>query len=197
MVEGKHGVSANTPGRTMLGAGTIHKGLKYTPGASGQAGKWNFKESLVGATSGGSSYEIKPELYTLPADGALVRVKGLDVKNGGTASLTVNLMELTPEVLMAATLGMEGTSDVTGYTMIQDKPDIQEDDYWDNIAFVGKTAAGKRVIAIFENAVCTSGMSSEGKNKEASVGSYTFECSADMEGDLDTLPWKIYYPDDL
>jgi hypothetical protein len=45
-----------------------------------------------------------------------------------------------------------------------------------------------------ENVLCTSGFESEGKNKEAGVGKYTFTSHADITSDLQTLPVKIYYP---
>ena len=50
------------------------------------------------------------------------------------------------------------------------------------------------MIAIMDNALCTSGFEQEGKNKEGAVGKYTFKCHADLGSDLDTLPWRIYYP---
>ena len=59
---------------------------------------------------------------------------------------------------------------------------------------MGKTLDGKNIITILENALCTSGFEQEGKNKEGAVGKYTFESHADLTSDLDTLPWKIYYP---
>ena len=52
------GVTEKTPGNIPFGAGTIHKGLKFDSGTK----KWNFAESLVGATSGGSKFEIAPEV---------------------------------------------------------------------------------------------------------------------------------------
>ena len=48
------GITAKTPKTVMLGAGTIHKGLAYKAGAEGKEGTWNFEESLICATSGGS-----------------------------------------------------------------------------------------------------------------------------------------------
>ena len=188
MKEGKNGVTANTPKNILFGAGTIHKGLKY----SGNA--WNFAESLVGATSGGSKLSIVPEVYEVPVDGALVSVKGLTVKNGEVGTMEVNFIELTKDIIKAATIGTVGTSDDSNYDVIVPKASIETGDYWENIAFVGKTLEGKNIIAIMENALCTSGFEQEGKNKEGAVGKYTFKCHADMDTDLDTLPWKIYYP---
>lgn len=188
--EGRTGVTANTPKNILFGAGTIHKGLKYTTSA------WNFTESLVGATSGGSKLSIIPEITKVEVDGALVPAKGLTVKTGEAATMEINFIELTEDIIKASTIGKAGTSEDTNYSAIVSKADIEEGDYWENIAFVGKTLDGKNIIAILENALCTSGFEQEGKNKEGAVGKYTFESHADLTSDLDTLPWKIYYPKD-
>ena len=188
MREGKTGVTANTPKNILFGAGTIHKGLKY----SGNA--WNFSESLVGATSGGSKLSIIPEVTKIEVDGALVRAKGLDVKTGEVASMEVNFIELTPDIIKAATFAEAGTSEDATYDVYVSKANIAEGDYWENIAFVGKNLEGKNIIAIMDNALCVSGFEQEGKNKEGAIGKYTFESSADLDTDLDKLPWRIYYP---
>ena len=188
MVEGRNGITADTPKRILFGAGTIHKGLKYTS-------TWNFEESLVGATNGGSKLSIVPELYDVPLDGANVAVKGLKVKTGETATMEVNFAELTEDIIKAATIGKAGTPEDTTYNLIESKADIAVGDYWENVAFVGRTLEGKNIIAILENALITSGMETEGKNKESAVGTYTFTCHAAANADsFDTLPWKIYYP---
>jgi hypothetical protein len=186
--EGKNGVTANTPKNILFGAGTIHKGLKYEGSA------WNFTESIVGATSGGSKLSIVPEVYEVPVDGALVSAVGLTVKNGEVGTMEVNFAELTPDIIKAATIGTGGTSEDTTYDVIVSKGSIEKGDYWENIAFVGKTLEGKNIIAILPNVLCTSGFEQEGKNKEGAVGKYTFKCHAELDSDLDTLPWKIYYP---
>lgn len=186
--EGKNGVTANTPKNILFGAGTIHKNLTFTTDT------WNFTESLMGATSGGSKLSIVPEVTKVPVDGALVAVKGLSVKTGETATMEINFAELTKDIIKAATLGAAGESEDTNYDAIVSKADIAEGDYFDNIAFVGKTLGGKNIIAILENVICTSGFEQEGKNKEGAIGKYTFECHAELDSDLDTLPWKIYYP---
>lgn len=186
--EGKNGVTANTPKNILFGAGTIHKNLTFTTDT------WNFTESLMGATSGGSKLSIVPEVTKVPVDGALVAVKGLSVKTGETATMEINFAELTKDIIKAATLGAAGESEDTNYDAIVSKADIAEGDYFDNIAFVGKTLGGKNIIAILKNVICTSGFEQEGKNKEGAIGKYTFECHAELDSDLDTLPWKIYYP---
>lgn len=183
------GITENTPKTVMLGAGTVHKGLKC------EAGVWNFTESLLCATSGGSKLSIVPEFYDVPVDGALVKVKGLTVKTGETATLEINPIELKPEILnMALIANINPNSTATGYTEMTSRAVINEGDYLENMAYVGKTVNGKPIIIIFDNALCTSGLELEGKNKEAAVPKFTFECFADLSPEADVLPWHIYYP---
>lgn len=185
---GKTGVTEKTPDNILFGAGTIHKNLKYTTNA------WNFANSIVGATSGGSKFSIKPEITKVSVDGALVAAKGLNVKTGETATMEINFTELTKDIIKAGTLGKDGTSEDTNFDVVESKGSISDDDYWENIAFVGKTVSGKDVIVIMDNALCTSGIETEGKDKEGSVSAYTFECHAALTSDLDALPWHIYWP---
>lgn len=195
MEAGRNGITENTVKNILFGAGTIHKGLKYTAGSGSEAGSWNFKDTVVGATNGGSKLSIVPELYDVPVDGANVLVKNLKVKTGEAATMEVNFAELTEEIIKAATIGETTTSDVSTHNLIKSKADIAVGDYWENVAFVGRTLDGKNIIAILENALVTSGLEQEGKNKEGAVGTYTFTCHADDSGDtFDVLPWKIYYP---
>lgn len=189
------GITQNTPKTVMLGAGTIHKGLEFTAGTGGAAGTWNFEESLICATSGGSKLTIQPEFYDVPVDGALVKVKGLTVKVGETATLEINPIELTPDVLKMALIGDESESaTVTGYSEIKSRARINNGDYLEKMGYVGKTIDGTPIIIIFDYALCTSGLELEGKNKEAAVPAFTFECMADLTPEADVLPWHIYYP---
>ena len=189
MKVGQNGVNKNTPEKILFGAGTIHRGLKYTEGTG-----WNFTESLVGATSGGSKLSIVPEVTPIEVDGVHVNAKGLVEKTGEKASMELNLIELTKDIIKAATFAKDGESADAEYDLIESKASIEDGDYWDNIAFVGKTLKGKNIIAILDNALCTSGLEMEGKSKEGAVGKYTFESYAELDSALDTVPWHIYYP---
>lgn len=183
------GITANTPKTVMLGAGTIHKGLACTEGL------WNFEESLICATSGGSKMSIVPEFYDVPVDGALVKVKGLTVKVGETATLEINPIEMKPDILSMAVIGdVKESETATGYMEMTSRATISTGDYVEKLGYVGKTIEGKPIIIIFDNALCTSGLELEGKNKEAAVPKFTFECFADLTPEADTLPWHIYYP---
>lgn len=193
-IYGKHGVTSSTPKNIMFGAGTIHKNLTFTAGSGGSAGSWNFNESIIGATQGGSKITIEPEFTDIEVDGALVLVKGLKVKTGESAKMEINFIELTKEIIKGAIVGQDGTSADSTFDLIESKASLAEGDYYDNIAFVGKTLDGRDIIVIMDNALCTSGLETEGKNKTEAVGKYTFECHADLTGELDVLPYHIYYP---
>ena len=189
MRAGNNGITADTVKNIQFGAGTIHKGLKYTEGSG-----WNFSESCVGATKGGSSVKIEPEFYTVEPDGSSVAVKNFKRKIGEKAEMEVNLLELNADMLKASVIGADGVSEVEGMNLIVSKDAIAEGDYWENIAFVGETLDGKNIIVILPNALCTSGLNIEGKSGEESVGKFTFECHGDVNESLTTLPYKIYYP---
>lgn len=180
-IAGKHGVTKNTPKNIPFGAGTIYKGMKK------EGDKWTGG-TIVGATNGGSTLTITPEYVDIPVDGANVLTKGLKVKVGESATMDVNFTEVTAEVVAAAAAGANANGVITS------KANIADGDYWENVAFVGKTATGEPIIAVLPNALITSGFVLEGKHKEGSVFTATFACHADVDGDLDTLPWEIVWP---
>jgi hypothetical protein len=187
-IMGKHGITSTTPSSILMGAGTFHKNLTFADG------KWSGE--CIGATSGGGKVSIKGELSDIELDGALVKVKGLTLKQGGSASMEFSFVELTTDILKTTALLEEGESEAEGFTLLKDKRQISEGDYLENFGFVGLTADGSRqLIIIFDYALCTSGLEVEGKNKENSVIKATLEAYASIDSDLDTLPIRIYYPD--
>lgn len=188
-VIGKHGISTDTPKDILLGAGTFHKNLTWDSSSKAWGG------TCVGATSGGGKVAIEGEYLDLELDGAMVLVKGLTVKQGGKASMEVSLAEINASNIKMATNFKQAESDAEGYDLFVDKAQIEEGDYIDNFAFVGKTANGaKDIIIIFESALCKSAFEIEGKAKEQSVLKLVMDAYAENDGDLDTLPIKIYYP---
>ena len=187
MKMGKHGISADTPKNILFGSGTYHKNLKFA------TGEWTG--DCIGATSGGGKISIVGEFVDLELDGALVRWKGQTVKQGGKATMEVNYAEITPDMLKTVGLLKEAESDAEGYTMLTDKARIEEGDYLENFGFVGETIQGQKIIVIFDYALCTNGLELETKGKENTVVKATLEAAADVDGDLDTLPVRIYYPE--
>ena len=198
MQAGQHGMTRNTLERIWLGAGTIHKGLTLTTGTSGGNAQFNFKETLLCATSGGNSLEITSTLYDVPIDGVGVKVYGGVVKTGETGTMTINALDMTPELLNHALFSdlveSQGAKDYLVGTTGQK---IEEKHWIDKLAYVGETLKDRKpIVIVFDKAVCTSGAKVDGKSFEASVLPLTFEAyRAYSDGDRMTgLNINIYYP---
>ena len=69
------------------------------PGWTERTKCWNFAESCVGATKGGSSVKIEPEFYSVEPDGSTVAIKDFKRKIGEKATMEINLIELTEDML--------------------------------------------------------------------------------------------------
>lgn len=195
MVPGQHGMTSNTLKHIALGAGTIHKGLVI------ETNKFNFANTVLCATSGGNSLEITNTLYDIPIDGVGVKTYGATVKVGEAATLTVNALEMTPEILNAALFtSMSNTQALEGYSMGYTGEDIQDNHWIDNLAYVGETVKDRKpIIIIFEKAICTSGLKVDGKSQEANVLPLTFEAYkayADSSR-MTSLGIRIYYPETI
>lgn len=184
------GVSATTPTNIMLGAGTLYKNLVY----SKDSNKWTG--TILGATSGGNKLSIKPEITDIEVDGVLVEAKGLKQKTGETAQIETNMVEITKDFLKSTVIGKDGTSEDSRFDVIESKALIEDSDYIENFAFVGFKADGSPILVLFDYAICTDGLETDNKNKEAAVVPATFKCVANLVegGNTNTLPYHIYVP---
>lgn len=184
-----HGITKGTPKEILLGAGSYYKNLKYTE-------EKGWEGVVLGATQGGGKVLITPEYMTIEVDGATVKVKGLEKKVGEVANMEINLLEIKESHLVEA-LHMEEDKEksIPGYKVYKSKRDIADEDYFDNIAFVGTLTSGEQIIIIFENGIIEGSLELNPKNKEVSVFTATIECTASFEqDDLEHLPYNIYYP---
>lgn len=177
-------------------AATVTTGEVVTASTYYEASGGAWAGTILGATSGGNKLTIKPNIVTIEIDGAVVDTKGLVQKQGETASIEINLVEITPGSLKMAIIGEELISEAPGFTKIGTKSIIEDTDYLDNVAFVGFKADDTPIIVVMENALCTSGLELSGKNKENSVIPVTFQPYAnfDVNTSQDKLPVYIYYP---
>lgn len=198
MQAGQHGMTQNTLERIWLGAGTIHKGLTLTTGTSGGNAQFNFKETLLCATSGGNSLEITSTLYDVPIDGVGVKVYGGVVKTGETGTMTINALDMTPELLNHALFSdLTDSQGAKDYLIGSTGQKIEEKHWIDNLAYVGETLKDRKpIVIIFEKAICTSGAKVDGKSFEASVLPLTFEAYRPYSDNdrMTGLNIRIYYP---
>ena len=183
------GFTTETAQRLMMDAGAFYKGLLSTEfGALPEA-------KLLGATRGGGTFNAVPELRDIPVDGVKGRAQGLKVLDSWDINMSVNLLEVTVESLQTA-LGASTVDSTTNedYDIIKGKNTIEEEDYVDNITYVGKlSGSDKPVIIQMFNVYNSNGLSFSRVDKDESV--ITMELHAHYTADeLETPPFAIYYP---
>ena len=128
-------------------------------------------------------------------DGAPENTKGLYVVDNWTTTLQTSIKEFTPDsIKLAFAAAKIENSDATAYTEIKPKMTLENDDYIDNITFIGRlTGSEKPVIIQIYNAFNTNEVSvqpqdgNEGNVQLIMSGHYTAD-------DLDTPPFKVFYP---
>ncbi|MGL4484662.1 MAG: X2-like carbohydrate binding domain-containing protein [Anaerovoracaceae bacterium] len=187
-----HGITKETPQNIMLSAGAYYKNLKYVE--TGAAPGWSG--DILGATSGGGKVAIAPEYMDLELDGASVKVRGGIQKVGETAQIEVNVTEFSKGLIVDSLHLVQDTSFKGEETKYVSKRTLDDEDYLDNIAWVGTLVDGRQAIVILPNALITSAFEVEGKNKNQATFSLTAECTASFEqSDLEHLPYEIYFPE--
>lgn len=187
----KHGITTETVKKMMLGAGVIYKNLKYDASTKAWSG------TPLGATSGGIKFNYEATWLDVEVDGATVLVKGVSKQKVGEAAYIEGQMtEITEDILVTALHLTKDTSEDSSYVKYVSKENVTEDDdYLDNIAYVGTLSSGQQIIIILPNAICTEAFEIEGKNAEQTTYSIKFECTASLENDsLTKLDLEIYYP---
>lgn len=187
----KHGITTETIKKMLLGAGVIYKNLKY------DTEKKTWDGTVIGATNGGIKFNWEATWLDVEIDGATVLVKGVSKqKVGETASIEGQMTEITDGILVTAMHLVETTSEDSNYTKYTTKSNVTpEEDYLENVAYVGTLSGGDNVIIVLPNAICTEAIELEAKNAEQTSFAVKFECTADLENDvLDKLDLSIYYP---
>lgn len=188
-----HGITEMTPQTLLLNAGAYYKNLTYDKSAN----EWKH-DGVLGATSGGGTVSIRPEYFHAEVDGATVAVKGLTHKVAEAVTAKFNMTEYRAGVVQNALhLELDTSTPITGYKVYKPKANIVDDDYLDNIAFVGTLVNDTQVIIILDNALCTSALESTAQNKTQAKFELTYECHANLaQADLTYLPYRIYFPDE-
>ena len=156
---------------------------------------WNADETILGATQGGITVTINPTIEDIEADGKTVKVQGMEVKNGEEATIQINALEVTDELIEAMVIGDKSDSAVvTNYRELISRAQIAEGDYVQNLGVIMECLDGTPCIVIFEHARCTSGLSLSLANASQAVPQVTFACVSTLAGDHNALPYKIYWP---
>lgn len=185
-----HGVTTTTPTEIPFDVGVYFSGVEYNEKVAPT--EETIKKAIIGATQEGGTLTIEPEFFDIPADGAHVLAKELKAKVGETAKIDVSFMQMQPELLRKQVIGSLQDSTDGDYDVITSSEYLKAGHYYSGFGFMGHLLDGREFIVIFKNALCTSGHTSEHKNKTNTVFKGTFECHSDIEYGLTKLPYAIF-----
>lgn len=182
------GLTSSTPTNLLLGAGAFFK--NFVVGTDTVA---TATEKLLGATDGGGSFSAVPTVRQVSVDGGKANIKELQTIDQWTATMSMNLKEVTKANLELA-IGAMKESSMTDYTKIEAKDDFASTDYCDNIVWIG-TIKGKTkpVIIELKNALSINGLSLTFADKNEATIPVTITANYDLT-DLEASPFAVYYP---
>lgn len=181
------GLRTTTPDKLLLGVGAFYKNFVIGTDTPSTA-----TSKLLGATDGGGSLNIVPQVRQVSVDGAPGDVKGLKVIDGYAVTLSANLKEMTLENLELA-IGAYSVSG-TSATTIKGKHNLADSDYLTNITWAG-TISGKStpVYIVLKNALSVNGLNLSVSDKNEAVIPVTITAHYDLS-DLENPPFEIVYP---
>lgn len=187
-----HALTANLPESIIFDAGVLYKNF-VSPAEPGE---------ILGATRGGSEFALNAEFREVEVDGAPGPVKGLKRLVRLEPAITMNLLSLTKENLQMA---IPGATSTPGDEAFEDYDvitggQIKDEHYFDNLALVARTGAGKPIIFVIENALADGNLSvgfadNDESNPAVTFGAHFDPAELENQNDLfENLPFKIYYP---
>lgn len=150
---------------------------------------------LIGATKGGGEFSAVPEIRQIEVDGVAGRAKGLETIDSWDIYLKANVLEVKETTIQSGLAASSvDTSTNTDYDIITASNNLEVSDYIDNITWVGTlSGSNKPVIIQIFNALNTEGLKFSTTDKAEATISLTFYAHYTQD-DLDTPPFKIYYP---
>ncbi len=185
-----NGVTTGTPAKIAFGAGVYFQGVTFDPLIAPT--EETVKKAIIGATQEGGTFTITPEFFTPELDGVNVAVKELQQKVGETAQMEVSFAELTSDLAAKMAIGKVSESTDKDYDVLTSSEHLTAGHYYNGFGYYGRFLDGRPLIIIFKNALCTSGLTTDAKNKTNSLFKGTFACHSDLEFGTSKLPYAIF-----
>lgn len=183
------GVTLGTPQKIPFGAGVYFKGVTYNEKVAPTLEE--IKAAIFGATQEGGNLSIIPELWKPELDGVTVELKELYRKIGEQAHMEVSFAEFTPELAKNMVIGKMADSTDGKYDVITSS-ELKEEHFYEGFGFYGEYIDHRPMIIIFKNALCTTGLVADPKNKTNSVYKGTYNCVSDIAYSTTKLPYAIF-----
>lgn len=183
------GITQGTPSKILFGAGVYFQGVDYSETVAPAVEA--IRAAIIGATQEGGSLSITPEFFAPELDGATVAVKELQQKVGETAQMEVSWAEFTTELAKRLVVGKVSETTDKAYDVVTSSS-LEKGHFYEGFGYYGELMDGRPVIILFKNALCTSGLSTDSKNKTNSLFKGTIACHSDIEYGTTKLPFAIF-----
>lgn len=183
------GITSGTPAKIPFGSGVYFAGVTYDEKVAPTAEE--IKAAIIGATQEGGTLTITPEFFAPELDGATVAIQELQNKVAETAQIETSFAEWTSELAMKMVIGKVGETTEKDYDVITSDV-LRAGHFFDGFGYYGKFMDGRPIIILFKHALCTSGFTTDAKNKTNSVFKGTFVCQSDIEYSTTKLPYAIF-----
>lgn len=188
------GFTADTPKHFIVDAGALYKNLEFDV----ESGK--YKGEPIGATSGGSSVKVEQEYRTIEIDGVFTDAVGTKMLQSSSASMEVNIKEVTAETIKMGINGTISTGDgkttPTGATIVTGKGSLENSDYIKNVALVGRySGSDDPIIVILDNVLSDGGLEFSVEDNNEAIVTMTLKAHADAGQVEDrALPLRVIFP---
>lgn len=185
------GLTSLTKKNIQLDAGALYK--NFVPATDTPA---TASAKLIGATEGGATLAIVPEVRQIAVDGAKGPTKGFEVIDSWTATLSATMKEVKAETVKLA-LGAATVTTSTSpadYDKIVPDADFDDADYLTNITWIGKIiGSANPVMIVLKNALCLNGFNMSAADK--AEGTFDIVLTAHYNvASLDEVPVEFYLP---
>ena len=185
----KSGITAGTPAKILFGAGVYFQGVEYseTVAPTEEA----IRAAIIGATQDGGTLTITPEFFAPDLDGATVSLMELQQKIGEAAQMDISYAELSADLMSKQVIGSVTESTDKMYDVVTSSV-LKKDHFYKGFGYYGHFLDGRPIIILFKNALCTSGFTTDSKNKTNSVFKGTMACMSDIAYSTTKLPYAIF-----
>lgn len=123
-------------------------------------------ERLLAPTRGGSTFTVEQDVKVIERDGALGKEKGMRRVINEDAMLMVRVMDLSPENIKLSLAGANLVG--TEVTNTEDGM-IADDEYLNNVTWIGTTMGGAQRVITLYNALGDNGLNVDFTDKDEGV----------------------------
>lgn len=199
MPQGQSGLSTNTAGNMVLDAGAVYLNIGITELEDASASA-PLEDAIgvsecvkLGGTRGGNSFSPNRVIRQMPVDGGIGPIKGFNRRQSSAPTLTVNMLEITPENLVNAIAA--GVSATAGQFKKITGGEVKNTSYITNVALVTtlKGHATLPFVVVLFNALALESPEFSTADEDEMVLPVTFTGHV-LDSAPNTEAFAIYHP---